>query len=40
VDGERYHNHYSAHLTFDTDGRITVLRTYADTVYLKAKLGL
>jgi ketosteroid isomerase-like protein len=38
VDGERYHNHYSAHLTFDANGRITVLRTYADTVYLMTKL--
>jgi ketosteroid isomerase-like protein len=37
VNGEQYENFYSAHLTV-VEGKITVLRTYADTQYLTAKL--
>jgi ketosteroid isomerase-like protein len=37
VNGERYENFYSAHLTV-RDGLITSLATYADTQYLTTKL--
>jgi ketosteroid isomerase-like protein len=35
--GKRYENFYSAHLTI-VGGKITVMRTYADTTYLKTLL--
>ena len=35
--GLRYENYYAAHMTF-RDGRIAVLRTYADTKYLFERL--
>jgi ketosteroid isomerase-like protein len=35
--GKPYQNYYSAHLTFK-DGLITLMRTYADTTYLKTLL--
>jgi ketosteroid isomerase-like protein len=36
-NGKTYQNFYSAHLTI-IDGKITCLRTYADTAYLKELL--